>query len=390
VDGLRRPLAAVMGARYALAGTRGSSRSVGRSALVGAAAALAGVVAILTLDTGLATAQRHVELAGVTWDANVMPAPAEVGPGGVAPELLATVRRDPDVAAVTTVGRASLQVGDLGVPTFMVQPDGHGAAMELVTLEGRRPIVPGEVVLGPSTERDLGAKIGDDVTLAAGRTFRVVGTGLFPADVHAQFDEGAWVVPEDWYGLAQGELGGGNDLVAVAVRFASPDHAEAKIAALGALVGGGAEAVGPVDVPEELVNLHQVRALPAVLAAFLAFVGVAAVAYGLFSSVRRRRRDFAVLAALGVTRRGAGLIVAAQAIVVAVVGAAVGVPAGLVVGRTGWRAIAERVPLVFRSPVHLGTVVVVVPLALVGGLLLAAWPARRAARIRAAAVLRAE
>ena len=34
-------------------------------------------------------------------------------------------------------------------------------------------------------------KIGDDVTLAEGRAFRVVGTGLFPTDVHAQFDEGA-------------------------------------------------------------------------------------------------------------------------------------------------------------------------------------------------------
>ena len=78
----------------------------------------------------------------------------------------------------------------------------------------------------------------------------------------------------------------------------------------------------PVDQPPELANLHNVRTFPTVLAIFLAVLGAVAIGHALFSSVYRRRRDFAVMQSLGVTRSGVRAMVAAQATVVGVAGLA--------------------------------------------------------------------
>jgi ABC-type antimicrobial peptide transport system permease subunit len=148
--------------------------------------------------------------------------------------------------------------------------------------------------------------------------------------------------------------------------------------------------VAPVDQPVELSNLHNVRTLPTVLATFLAVLGAIAVGHALFSSVFRRRRDFAVLQSLGITRRGVRVMIAAQATVVGVAGLVLGVPIGLIAGRSGWQSITDRVPLTFRSPLTVIAVVVIVPAALVAANVLAVIPGRRAAKAQPALVLRSE
>ncbi|MEY2522891.1 MAG: putative transport system permease protein, partial [Ilumatobacteraceae bacterium] len=112
--------------------------------------------------------------------------------------------------------------------------------------------------------------------------------------------------------------------------------------------------------------------------------------HALFSSVYRRRRDFAVLQSLGVTRGGVRATITAQATVVGLAGLLIGVPIGLIAGRAGWQAITDRVPLTFRSPLTIIAVFVVVPVALIAANLLAIIPARRASKAKPALVLRSE
>ena len=126
------------------------------------------------------------------------------------------------------------------------------------------------------------------------------------------------------------------------------------------------------------------------LSARVWILGVVAMGHSLFSTVRRRNRDFAVLRALGITRGGSRVIVASLSSTVAIVGLALGIPIGLVAGRLGWHAIADRVPLTFRSPVTIAGILIVAPVAVVIANALAVLPARRAARVDPAAVLRAE
>ena len=176
----------------------------------------------------------------------------------------------------------------------------------------------------------------------------------------------------------------------VAVRFADHDDVNTQIGALATEFGPTVQAVMPVDQPFELTNLHNVRTLPTVLAIFLAVLGAVAVGHALFSSVYRRRRDFAVMQSLGVTRGGVRAMITAHATVVGVAGLVVGVPIGLIAGRAGWQSITERVPLTFRSPMTAIAIVIVVPIALIAANLLAIIPGRRASKTKPAMVLRSE
>ena len=63
---------------------------------------------------------------------------------------------------------------------------------------------------------------------------------------------------------------------------------------------------------------------------------ILALALTLTTSVRRRRRDLALLKTLGFTRRQLAATVAAQASIVALLGIVVGVPVGIVAGRSLW------------------------------------------------------
>ncbi|MGZ4672487.1 MAG: ABC transporter permease, partial [Ilumatobacteraceae bacterium] len=268
-----KPVAVRVGARMALeSGGTTPRRGSAWPALVGAAAAVTGVVAIITVNHGLSEALQHPEVAGVAWDASVTPQQSDISLDGVKPSIVESVARQPGVAAVSSVGRYVTQIGALGVPAFAVVDNPAGASVRLVTLSGRAPTNDDEIELGPSTARDLGVKIGDTVSLADGATARVVGLGLFPSDVHAQFDEGAWVSPRRWSRLAAPSYNA-NDNVTVStvlgVRFVDRHHLDAQIAALGTALGQTMQVV-PVDQPVELSNLHNVRTLPTVLAIFLA------------------------------------------------------------------------------------------------------------------------
>ena len=131
-------------------------------------------------------------------------------------------------------------------------------------------------------------------------------------------------------------------------------------------------------------------ALPLALSVFLAVLAVGAVGHALSIAVRRRGHELAVLRALGLTRRQSRLVIGTQASLLAVIGLAFGIPLGLALGRTLWHAAANMTPLAYQPPLALLALLLIAPLALVAAYLLAAWPARRAARLRTAQILRAE
>ena len=391
---LSRPVAARVGARMAFEGSGSKRKGSSWPALVGAAAAVTGVVAIVTVNQGLTDAVAHPAVAGVAWDASVVPLQSDVSlTTGIKSSLIDAIAQRSGVAAVGTIARYVSQIGDLGVPVFALIDRAAGPTVHLVTLSGRTPQGDGEVVLGPSTARDLGVQTGDTVKLADGGSAKVVGLGLFPSDVHAQFDEGALVSPQRWKDLAAQNDNPDSNATAqmvIAVRFSGHAEINTQIGALRTALGTTVDSVGPVEEPPELVNLHNVRRLPTVLAIFLAVLGAVAVGHALFSSVYRRRRDFAVLQSLGVTRGGVRAIVTSQATVVGLSGLLIGVPIGLIAGRAGWQAITDRVPLTFRSPLTVIAVIVVVPVALIAANVLAIIPARRASNAKPALVLRSE
>ena len=139
----------------------------------------------------------------------------------------------------------------------------------------------------------------------------------------------------------------------------------------------------------QMLNLREVRGVAPTLVAVLGLLGLAAVVHALVVSVRRARRDIAVLATVGFSRRQRAVVVVTQSVGYLGVGLLLGVPLGLVVGRWTWQRLADQIAVV-GDPATPTTLVLVVPATLLVAVLAALIPARAAARVHPAAHLRAE
>jgi ABC-type antimicrobial peptide transport system permease subunit len=243
-------------------------------------------------------------------------------------------------------------------------------------ISGRAPRVNGEAAIGPSTAKELQVGIGGTVLVGASHIpVRVVGEALFPTDVHAEFDEGLWLTPGQ-FDAAVPVIGPDSDDRVIAVQFASGTSPLNGIASLDTALGPLASDISPPAAPDELINLQNVRTLPQVLAAFLGLIAVAALAGVLLSCARRRRPEFAVLRALGMTRGNIRTVLSSLGTSIGLFGLVVGIPLGLAVGRLGWRAIAERVPLSVVPPLALAAALLLVPVTLITANVLTLWPGR--------------
>ena len=151
--------------------------------------------------------------------------------------------------------------------------------------------------------------------------------------------------------------------------------------------GGQVEAV---QRPAEIVNYRSMGTTPAFLGAALAAGAVTALGLTLIASVRRRRRDLALLKTLGFTRRQLAAAVAWQSTVAVAAGTIVGVPVGIALGRFLWDLFARQISVVPEPTVPGLPVILITAGALVLANLVAVVPGRVAARTPAGLLLRAE
>jgi len=154
--------------------------------------------------------------------------------------------------------------------------------------------------------------------------------------------------------------------------------------------GGNALVVQGVQRPAEIVNYKTIGLTPTFLVSGLALGAIVALALTLLASVRQRRRDLALLKTIGFVRRQLAAAVAWQATVAAVVGMVVGIPLGLVTGRWLWDLFARQIYAVPYPTVSVVSVILVALGTLVLANVVAAVPARNAARTPTALMLRSE
>lgn len=384
IRALGLPLPVDLGSRAALVAGRGRAALPARPALVGAAVGVLGVVAAVTFQAGLDDAAEHPNLAGRTWDLLMYL------PGGTpeqeeaAAGMVAGVSADPDVAGTATVTRAGIELGGETVSAWSFEP--AEGRVERAVLSGRMPSSADEATLGASTARSLGVGVHDTVvasTVSGHTELTVVGIGLLPEQPgHSAYDQGLWVTRDALERIDPPEVD--NRLAVIDLADgADPDDVMARFH----------EAELPVEAPLPISatsNILAVRSLPLVLAAFLVVLAIAALAHSLWSTVSRRRRDLAVLRAIGMTPAQVRVSVASQATAVGVVGLVAGIPLGVLVGRAAWRWVATALPLVYEAPLALVVVAVLVPAVLVVVNVVGLRPAHLAARQRPAEVLRTE
>lgn len=386
------PVPLSVGASFALDRGRGAQSVPAYPALVGSIVGVLGVVAALTFAAGVGDASDHPERFGQVAQLQMF-----VGFNGEdfapAADLIPLFADDPDVIAVNDTRQGVVESGPVPVPAFVLDPVGE---MPVVVIEGRLPAGPDQVTLAPRSAHETGAEVGDTVELVGSKStgsYTVTGIAFVPEGSHNAYDSGAWMGPGTYDDLITGFKFHNLDIVL-------RDGADPSVVAtrVGGVISEAfdvppeevAQVLAPLAPPSRLAELRELQRLPLFLAGFLALLAVAAVGHALATAVRRRRRDLAVLRALGVTRWQSAATVLIQATLLALVGLAVGVPLGFALGRTLWRSVADTTPIDYVPPFAVWALVLIAPVALLAAAVLAAWPSHRAASLRVAQVLRTE
>jgi putative ABC transport system permease protein len=142
--------------------------------------------------------------------------------------------------------------------------------------------------------------------------------------------------------------------------------------------------------PAEIVNYRTMGDTPVYLGLGLATGAVIALGLTLVASVRRHRRDLAVLKMLGFTRRQLATAVAWQSSTAVGIGTIVGIPLGTFLGRSLWDVFAHQIDVVPAPSVPALSILLIAAGALVLANFVAALPGQMAARCPTAVLLRAE
>jgi putative ABC transport system permease protein len=384
-----------LGAMFALeAGPR--RRAIGGLAgIVGAAVLVGGIVGVATVERSRHALLTTGDLYGAAWDYQ-LDLEGRDDAGVVLPKLI----EDRDLTAVGTRSQLRANGGDLDVRG----PKGAGIAGPVAytshkgsippVLAGGRPPGPGEVVLGRRLARRLGVSIGDSVTVTgyAGDVPLVV-TGWFVNPGQDDLDLGILVARDTLERFARHDCPTASEAfpcqieeegAAVVVR---PDADRAAVERRLTAIEPDFVRVSP---PSVVANLAAVGATPWLLAGFLALIGGAGLAHALIVGVRRRRRDLAVVRAIGLRPGQAHGVVTWSAFVMAVIGAGVGTLIGLLAGRMVWERVATGIGAIVRVHVPVVALLLAPALAIGLGLALSLVAGRRAAGLRPALVLRAE
>jgi hypothetical protein len=404
------PATAVVASRNALEPGSGQQAVPVRAALLGSIAAVTAVVAAVVFGASLTGLVTHPARYGWNWQILIQ---AEGGYGNFTPGVMnRLVGGEPSVAAWSSFGFSQLTIDGRVVPVLGVQRD--RGSLEPPTTSGRAISGNGQIELGAVTLRELGKKVGDTVLVGRApdrRLLTISGTVTLPSfgvaiSQHVSLGQGA-MLPEPTLLAVQG-LSGDTAKSATAASQAAPsavaiDLVPGTSPAQRAALVHRITAANPDGTPggtyqltlhraraASIVNATQMGGQPLALALGLAAAAMASLALTVLTSVRRRRRELALLKTLGMTRGQLRALVAWQTTLTLVIALAVGVPLGVAAGRWAWRGFAGSLGV---APV---TVVPVLLLAagcavvLLAGNLLASVPAAVAARTPAAGTLRTE
>ena len=383
------PVTAVAGVGLALERGRGRTAVPVRSTVAGAVLGVVALTAALTFGAALDHLLRTPRLFGWNWDVAVGDLSAE---RDLSAEVVPALRSEPAVAGFAAAGGTLVEGEAAPLPAFGFDPV-QGDVGPTVA-EGRPPAGATEVLVGTRTLRKLGVGLGDEIELRRAVTFgdtgpggparryRVVGRGVLPETGFADFGEGfaltlAGVERLDrpanqvWFPLRWAD---GVDQRAAAERL------RAKVPVT----------LNLLQRPADLVNFGRVETMPVVTGGLIACLAMAMLGHLLVSSVRHRRRDLAVLKALGFQRRQVSLTVVWQASTLVVLALAIGVPVGVAAGRWTWLAVATQIGVVPEPVLPARLLALLAVATVLAANLVAAVPAWMAARTHPATVLRSE
>jgi FtsX-like permease family len=398
-----------VGMRMAFEPGRGRTAVPVRTALAGTAVAIGAVAAASVFAWSLLALVGTPARYGQNWDAKLDAGYADI-PASYGAQLLAGV---PGIAGYALGNNGELSVDRMNVPAIGVDPVRGGGGGYLTMLSGRPPSGRGEIALGARTLTTLGKSVGQtvrvQVTFRGGtggpsttRTLRITGATVLPAFgvpslASTDLGNGAVVDTSLLSGITAdtGCTGKQTCYNFVLLRLRPGANRDGigttllKRAAQGGCTPGQCTFTA-AQRPGGIKNYAGIRDTPLVLGAVLTLLAVGTLAHVLLTTVRRRRRDLAVLKTLGLTRRQVQAVVAWNATALAATALLIGVPLGIVAGRWAWAIFAGAAGVAPAPAVNVPLILLIIPATVVLANLIAALPGRQAARLRPGGVLRTE
>ncbi len=383
----RMPPPVTAGVGMAVNGGRGGNGLPMGTAIAGTTLAVTVLIGALAVGASLHHLVGDPSRFGAPWDVSLR----TNNPLGMG-DLGAQVAALPGVSAASVLsGNGLLIDGDSAWTIAFEEVPGSAGDIHPVITAGRAPAGPGEIAVGALTQARIGKHLGDSVELSTTLSTStpvvatIVGTAVMNAVDEGSTGLGAIVTPDLLHQLVPE---GAGDVVVIDLADGEMGL-DARSVIEQELAVDGIEFDLPTR-PNAVRNVERVRNLPYVLALVVVLFAAASLAHALVLSVRRNRAQLAVLRTLGFDRRQVAETVASEASALTLVAIVIGVPLGIALGRWGWHAVADRLGLV--SPTVLPVLVAVGAAAAVLAVanVVAAVPARRATRVRAAEALRVE
>ena len=392
-----------LGVRAATNGAGAGAVLVGSTAAVGVV--LAGLVFSSSLNGLVAKPSRY----GWPYDAAVM---IGFGYGGAVPDAIERSLDRPEVVRWGLANLGSVTIEGETVPSVAARE--RFASIPLPVIDGRLPTAANEIALGKQTADAMAIELGERVGVVSvygERDAVVTGTVVLPPvgpyeSDRAETGTGALLSDAFFAALvAAGEEANGLEPGSIAATglgsFVAIDLADGVDAAR-FLEGldkelltwdrnGFESPTYPEPVrPPAIADVAGMRRLPLLFGTFFAVAMAGAFAIGIAVATRARRRELAILSALGSSPRQLAASVRWHALTVVGSAVLIGTFLGIAAGRTLYRAFAVDLGVAPAAAVPVTGIVAVAMAALLVGLLASAGPARTAARLPWSNLLRAE
>jgi hypothetical protein len=311
--------------------------------LASIALASAALVVAMSFSSDLDHLVHTPHLYGWDWDIGVVN-----DFGAIPDDGFDEVRQRPEIGAIAGFTQGVLRLGDRQVAAVGID---QFEGTIFPTLEaGRVPQSESDIVLGRLTLDDLHKSVGDTVEVGTGdgvKTMTIVGVATFPAIGSTALSEtslgrGAATVasvfpPND--PNVEGRYNG------VFIRLDPSVGRTTAIENLQSFFGeqGCTDDCFQTDSrPERLSGYAKLGALWVPFAIALGVLLAISLAHGIATTSLARRRDLAIMSALGWKRSQAGHVVIWQAITTIVISLAIALPLGIISANIGWRVFTDH------------------------------------------------
>jgi putative ABC transport system permease protein len=299
------------------------------------------------------------------------------GFGGLSPDLADKINALPQVDAAAGIGQKLARIDGKGGTVTLVDPTTVGKVFDLHLTSGSyADLTPSSMMVSDDTLKSSKLKLGDSLTV------ELTGLGSLPLKIVGTYssDElaGKYVVSRALYANTSGSYFDFSVFINLAPGV-SASQAEAAIKPLVGQYGNGELQSRSEYIDAQAAGVNQLLALIYGLLALSIVIAAVGIVITLLLSVYERRREIALLRAVGMTRTQVWFTVSWESVITSLLGAVLGVLLGLLTGFLLVLSLKDQGITVFTVPV-LSTIVILV-VAFIVGVIAAVLPARRATKV---------